>query len=311
MAPEEALAGVRARVDAIRALLGQRPGAASGGSRFAAALDAAQGVQAAGVGIPGGGGLLSADGTTGGRAVELARSFSGTPYVWGGDDPSGFDCSGLVQHVYGQLGIELPRVSRDQARAGQPVPSLADARPGDLVAFGEPVDHIGIYAGAGEMVVAPHRGDVVRVQRITATPTAIRRVVDPTGPPSVDQAPVPLAELFHAAGARYGLPAGLLAAVARTESGLDPNARSGAGALGLMQLMPATAAGLGVDPLDPTQAVDGAARLLAGHLRRFGTVPLALAAYNAGGGAVARHGGIPPFKETQAYVQRVLAGVTS
>jgi cell wall-associated NlpC family hydrolase len=67
-------------------------------------------------------------------------------------------------------------VSRDQARAGTAVASLA-ARPGDLVAFGSPVDHIGIYAGNNTMVVAPHRGDVVKVQRITRTPTAIRRVV--------------------------------------------------------------------------------------------------------------------------------------
>ena len=71
-----------------------------------------------------------------------------------------------------------------------------------------------------------------------------------------------------------------------------------------MQLMPGTARGLGVDPLDPAQAVDGAARLLREHLRTLRLGPLALAAYNAGPGAVHRYDGVPPYAETQAYVTR-------
>jgi soluble lytic murein transglycosylase-like protein len=117
----------------------------------------------------------------------------------------------------------------------------------------------------------------------------------------------PYAELFAAAGSRHGVDPDLLAAVAEVESGFDPTARSSAGALGLMQIMPGTAAELGVDPLDPAQAVDGAARYLADALRDFGTVPLALAAYNAGPGAVRRHGGVPPYAETRTYIERVLA----
>jgi len=118
---------------------------------------------------------------------------------------------------------------------------------------------------------------------------------------------VPFSDLFEQAGARHGVDPALLAAVAQVESGYDSRAVSHAGARGLMQLMPATASGLGVtDPFDPAQAVDGAARLLAGHLERFGSTELALAAYNAGPGAVARHGGIPPYAETQAYVPKVL-----
>jgi cell wall-associated NlpC family hydrolase len=109
-------------------------------------------------------------------AVDLAQQYLGVPYVWGGESPSGFDCSGLVQYVYDRLGVHLPRVAADQARAGQPVAGLADARPGDLVAFGDPVDHIGIYAGNGLMVVAPKTGDVVKVQAVYKEPTAIRRV---------------------------------------------------------------------------------------------------------------------------------------
>ncbi|HEX4727623.1 MAG TPA: lytic transglycosylase domain-containing protein, partial [Jatrophihabitans sp.] len=105
--------------------------------------------------------------------------------------------------------------------------------------------------------------------------------------------------------ARYQLPTGLLAAVAETESGGNTSAVSPAGAQGLMQLMPSTAQGLGVDPWNPGQAVQGAAQLLSGYLHRFGSVPLALAAYNAGPAAVEQYGGVPPYTETQNYVSRI------
>ena len=119
-------------------------------------------------------------------------------------------------------------------------------------------------------------------------------------------AKVPYASLFARAGAAHGVDPALLAAVAKAESGYDPTAVSGAGAQGLMQLMPATAASLGVDPLDPAQAVDGSARLLGQLLGRFGgRVDLALAGYNAGAGAVQRYGGVPPYPETRDYVARV------
>jgi cell wall-associated NlpC family hydrolase len=114
-------------------------------------------------------------------AVDIAQQYLGVPYVWGGASPAGFDCSGLVQYVYRQLGVDLPRTAADQAGVGRPVASLADARPGDLVAFGDPVDHIGIYAGDGLMVVAPKTGDVVKVQSVYTQPTAIRRVLPSAG----------------------------------------------------------------------------------------------------------------------------------
>jgi peptidoglycan DL-endopeptidase CwlO len=250
------------------------------------------------------------------RIVASATKHLGVPYVWGGTDPAtGLDCSGLVQHVYREAGIELPRVSRDQARAGRPVASLAEARPGDLVAFGSPVDHIGIYAGDGKMVVAPRRGDVVKVQDVYRTPTAIRRILPdpavaaPAPRPAALTGSAPYAHLFAAAGAKHGVSSALLTAVARAESAFDPRAVSPAGAQGLMQFMPATARELGVDPFDPASAVDGAARLLRSHLDRFGSLELALAAYNAGPGAVSRYGGVPPFAETQRYVQKILADV--
>jgi hypothetical protein len=242
--------------------------------------------------------------------VAAASRYLGVQYRWGGTDPeTGLDCSGFVQQVYEDLGIRVPRVSRDQARFGMPVPDLDSARPGDLVAFGEPVDHIGIYIGNGRMMVAPHTGDVVKVQDVPSTWTAIRRVL-PDGTAGAGGAS-PYGALFEAAGARHGVSPDVLAAVARAESGYNPLAVSPAGAQGLMQLMPGTARGLGVDPLDPEQAVDGAARLLAGHLDRYGSLELALAAYNAGPGAVNQYGGVPPYRETQGYIQRILADLRS
>jgi cell wall-associated NlpC family hydrolase len=128
-----------------------------------------------------------------------------------------------------------------------------------------------------------------------------------TAPSSTLKVNVPYANLFTAAGQKYGISPALLAAVARQESGFNPTIRSSAGAIGLMQFMPATAAGLGVNPLDPASAVDGAARMLTGLYRQFGRWDYALAAYNAGAGAVLRYGGIPPYAETQRYVTNVSA----
>jgi soluble lytic murein transglycosylase-like protein len=119
--------------------------------------------------------------------------------------------------------------------------------------------------------------------------------------------------LVTAAAQRYGVDPALLHGLIQQESGFDPSATSGAGAQGLCQLMPGTAASLGVsDPLDPAQSIDGGARYLRQQLDAFGGDPsLALAAYNAGPGAVRRYGGVPPYAETQAYVQKVLGYANS
>ncbi|MGF1662399.1 MAG: transglycosylase SLT domain-containing protein [Kineosporiaceae bacterium] len=305
------LQAVQARVGQIEARLGSltRTGSATGatGAAFARALDGARDAAA-------GGGAVTGD-----DVVESVRKYLGVPYRWGGTDPAtGLDCSGLVQRALADLGIQVPRVVADQQHAGTEVPSLAQARPGDLLVWRGSPNHIGVYLGDGKMIHAPRTGDVVKISDVRqAPPSTIRRVV-PTGDAGTAgvsgaaparAAGVPFGGVFRTAEQRYGLPSGVLAAVARAESGFDPDAVSRAGAVGLMQLMPGTAAELGVDPRDPVAAVDGAARYLRTQLDSFGDLRLALAAYNAGPGAVRRHGGVPPYDETRTYVARVLAAM--
>ncbi len=293
--------------------------ATTSGAAFASSLAAATGTASSSAALPAG-----ASGAADGDAVVAdARRYLGVPYRWGGTDPStGLDCSGLVQRVFRDLGVSVPRTVSEQKNVGTPVASMDDARPGDLLVFGD--HHIGIYVGDGKMLHAPKTGDVVKIADVYETPTRIRRVVAAgdgvdAGAAAGIARPSALREgtgrssafdaMFASATQRYGLPAGLLKAVAQAESGFDPTAQSHAGAQGLMQLMPGTARELGVNALDPAQAVDGAARLLRRHLDSFGSLPLALAAYNAGPGAVRKYGGVPPYGETQAYVRRVAANM--
>ena len=120
--------------------------------------------------------------------------------------------------------------------------------------------------------------------------------------------PENLEEYFKEASETYGVDINLLKAIARQESNFNPSATSSAGAMGVMQLMPSTAKGLGVtNAYDAQQNIMGGAKLMAQNLKKYnGDVSLALAAYNAGGGKVDKYGGIPPFKETQNYVKKVL-----
>ncbi|WP_283818600.1 NlpC/P60 family protein [Jatrophihabitans telluris] len=264
----------------------------------------------------------TASGSTSGNAiVDSAKKYLGVPYVWGGTTAAGLDCSGLVQKAYGDLGISLPRLSYDQAKVGTAVKSLAEAQPGDILGFGNPAEHVAIYLGNNMMIAAPEPGDHVKIQSVYETPASIRRVVGTDAATSSTSTVSPASSLstastagvssytgiFAANEAKYSLPTGMLAAVAQTESGGNAGAVSPAGAQGLMQLMPTTAAGLGVNPWDPSQAVKGAAQLLSNYLKKYDSVPLALAAYNAGPGAVDRYNGVPPFTETQNYVKKITA----
>ena len=114
--------------------------------------------------------------------------------------------------------------------------------------------------------------------------------------------------IFEEASRTYGISKSLLIAVAKAESNFNPNDVSHAGASGIMQLMPGTAKSLGVkNVFDPYENIMGGAKLLRDNIKSFGSVPLALAAYNAGPGAVKKYNGVPPYKETQNYVKKIMA----
>lgn len=141
-------------------------------------------------------------------------------------------------------------------------------------------------------------------------PGTVERAIPLAAEPSIPRYTGRRSEyLPHArqAAQRNGIPEDLFLRLVQQESGWNPNARSHKGALGLAQLMPGTAAKLGVDPRDPVQNLNGGARYLRMMYNQFGNWTLALAAYNAGPGAVQKYGGIPPYRETRNYV-RIVAG---
>jgi len=121
------------------------------------------------------------------QVIAAAESAVGVPYVWGGNSlTTGVDCSGLVQQAFKTIGIDLPRLSADQAKSGTAVSSMAEAQPGDLIAWDNSsrnngADHIAIYLGNGKMIEAPYTGAKVRIVDVPSTPDYIRRVIGTTG----------------------------------------------------------------------------------------------------------------------------------
>jgi soluble lytic murein transglycosylase-like protein len=164
---------------------------------------------------------------------------------------------------------------------------------------------------AGSSVFLYTKGGVTELPAAAVTSFEIEEYTAPPAPvPPVAAAPLPVkdaATLVRDAARRTGLPAALVESVARVESNLRPDAVSPKGALGVMQLMPGTARELAADPHDTAQNIDAGARLLRDLLIKYdGDVVKALSAYNAGTGAVDRYRGMPPYAETQDYVDKVI-----
>lgn len=290
------------------------------------------------------GGGVSAEGVASGDAatvIAAAKSQIGVPYSWGGGGPAGpsrgiaqganivgFDCSGLMQYAYSKVGVDVGGTTVTQVTKGTHVDGLKDALPGDLIFW---PGHVALYLGNGQVVHAPHTGSFVKIvpvsQAHSGSPTEIRRILKPStgsavGFPATTKDAKALAarlqgvggagyaELFVTAGRRHNLDPALLAAVAMKESSYRPEVvncanRSSAGALGIMQFMPGTAAGMGIDPCDPSSAIFGSGKYLRGLLNQFGSLDKALAAYNWGSGNVARKGLSGAPAETREYITKV------
>ena len=182
-----------------------------------------------------------------------------------------------------------------------PAPAPAPAGPADTGLededpWGEPWDD------SDQDVVLP----ATPVEALPAAPTSKKRKAG-TRTATGRAANVPYGQLIASTARRHGLSVSLFTALVWQESGFKVRARSRVGAMGLTQLMPATARGLGVkNPWSAAQNLNGGAKYLKQQLRRFGSARLALAAYNAGPGAVARYRGVPPYTETRNYVKRIL-----
>jgi len=164
---------------------------------------------------------------------------------------------------------------------------------------------------AGSRVLLYTKDGVIEMPAAAVTPFEIEEYIAPPVPvPPAPAAPAPVKDtttLVRDAARRTGLPPALVESVARVESNLRPDAVSRKGALGVMQLMPATARALEADPHDTAQNIDAGARLLRELLIKYdGNVVKALSAYNAGSGAVDRYRGMPPYAETQDYVDKVI-----
>jgi soluble lytic murein transglycosylase-like protein len=194
---------------------------------------------------------------------------------------------------------------------------VASAAAGWLLAIGARAAEAQLVRLVDEEGVVHFTNQPCEPRYVRLAPGACPSAPGPTSAaPAPDPAPVPapdpvvdLGRRIEATALRHGVDPRLVEAVVRVESAGDPGAVSPKGAMGLMQLMPARAASLGVrDAFDPAENLDGGVRHLRELLDRYrGNLSLALAAYNAGEEAVRRHGGIPPYPETRDYVRRILA----
>jgi soluble lytic murein transglycosylase-like protein len=226
-----------------------------------------------------------------------------------------------VAAVQARIGAIESRLGVDRARQAQmgAVPVLTNQLGSSVAAM--PLGYADVAAGAAAgmgssttSVTTPDFGSVVRQVELGAAQAYGATV--PTGAPGAlggvpgaDQvnAATPHAALFNEAGARWGIPPTVLAGMAYVESRFQNDAVSQAGAVGMMQFLPSTAASMGVNPHDPSSAIDGAARYLRTALDRFGSLDMAIGAYNIGPGAMARAGAVNPGTQADRYVTAVRA----
>ncbi|HBJ1645859.1 TPA: C40 family peptidase [Clostridium botulinum] len=273
----------------------------------------------------------SVDPETWEKVFNELKSYLGTDYLYGGSDPStGFDCSGLVQYCYGKYGIELPRTTYEQVLCGSYV-EYENLQAGDLVFFGtsDDIHHVGVYIGEGQYIHAPQTGDVVKIsslsdrkdfyeaRRVFEVKESINNSTNSTDTENkILYTALPnnkeFVDIFYKVEAETGVDSTLLASIAITESSLNPNDVSSAGASGLCQLMPDTFIELGFDIsniFDPYTNVLACAYEIQ-DLYNYSCIkrPIdMLTAYNGGIGNFMKYGGaIPNNRENQEYSGKVL-----
>lgn len=209
----------------------------------------------------------------------------------------------------GQIQSRIDRVSPSSVTFGEAlqaaqVSSVSETQPQATLVSPQGTQRSGAFLGTGATPIGMMGTPVV-----LRAGAAASSYFSPTTEPWADALPAAgreWAPAIEQAATDAGLDPRLLAAMVWQESGFQPDAISRSGAIGLSQLMPATAEGLGVDPTDPIANLEGGARYLAWTIREFGSLDLGLAAYNAGPGTVRNAGGIPDIPETQAYVPSVI-----
>jgi peptidoglycan DL-endopeptidase CwlO len=166
-ARRQLLSSIRGEIERIKAAEAAQQRQLAAAAQARVTTDESQPPSLSGVGV----GASTPEGSTvappnvHGGVVGIAMRYLGVPYVWGGSSPRGFDCSGLVMYVFGQIGVSLPHSSYAQFNMGTPV-SLSQLQPGDLVFFAG-ASHEGIYIGGGQFIHAPHTGDVVKISSLS------------------------------------------------------------------------------------------------------------------------------------------------